>query len=1016
MSPLFNIGGVASGFDWNNILDKLMEIERQPIVRIQQQQQAFQSKIKIWQSVNSQLSGLQDAADALRGSEAFDLYSSSLSSSSSVDAANILSATMDSSATAGSYDITVNQTAQKQKISSQTYTSKTAALGYSGQFLVNDHEVSISSSDSLTDIMNAINNLNSGTDPSEVSASVVSTASNEYRLILTSDTTGADGIRLQEAGAGTTLQDLGLVNSTATLQNKTSDGAKSSAFSDTNSAVGTVLGLSSPQSGTVTIGGQSIAIDLATDSLVDVANKINAAAGLTASVVSEQNSAGDTVYRVDVSGSTSFADSNNVLQTLGFLKNGLSEVQEVHTGDVANTQTTAAGGGAITAATLFSGINTGSDTNNVTNGDTLTISGTDHSGNAVSSTFTITDKTTATVDDLLTSVETAFGGAANVDAYISDGTDGYTAGTMVVKDLQGGESSMAVSITSNNEGGGTLNFGDMTAAVQGYSMEAQAGRDAALTIDGMTITRSSNTVSDAIQGVTLDLLSAEPSTTVTLSVAKDSEGIKGLVNDFINGYNTVMGSINQQFSYSDDKGTGGVLFGDGTLRSVQSDLRDVLLKQMDSTSQYSTLASIGVHVDKNGLLELNEAELDTAMSEDMNAVERVFEGVGTVSASGLEYVRHTSDTQPGAYDVNITQVATKASVTGTADLSGGLTSSQNISVTAAGSTAALTFSAGTSIDSIVAALNSEFGNSYQQTLTEGSTHTDSSTGSAMTSGTTWNNVSGAGVSNGDTITISGTNHSGGAVSATYTINDTTTDTVGDFLSTIENAFGGNVTASVTSSGGIQIKDDRTGTSSIAASLTYNGGGGLSFGAMSETTTGRYAVPVTASKSASNELVLTYARYGNESFSVTADAEFGITNGTYAGQDIAGTINGEAATGSGQSLKADSGTTADGLRINYTGTSTGSVGSVTVSYGTAEMMYQRLDNLLDPIDGYVNNKIDSLQNRIRESDKDITKKEALVELKRKNMFNRFVAMEMAISGMNAQGDWLNSQLSGLSSFL
>jgi len=286
----------------------------------------------------------------------------------------------------------------------------------------------------------------------------------------------------------------------------------------------------------------------------------------------------------------------------------------------------------------------------------------------------------------------------------------------------------------------------------------------------------------------------------------------------------------------------------------------------------------------------------------------------------------------------------------------------------------------------------------------------------MTAGTTWNNVSGAGVSNGDTITISGTNRNGSAVSVNYTINDTTTDTVGDFLTAIENAFGDNVTATITSSGEIQIKDTRTGTSSLSASLTYNGSGSLSFGSMNETTTGRYAVPVTASKSASNELVLTYNRYGSESFTVTADPEFGITNGTYAGQNVAGTINGEAATGNGQSLKADAGTTAEGLRINYTGTSTGNVGSVTVSYGVAEMMYQRLDNLIDPADGYVNSKIDSLQNRISQADKDIDKKEALVELKRKNMFNKFVSMEMAISGMNAQSSWLNSQLAGLTQFL
>ncbi|HKJ68279.1 MAG TPA: flagellar filament capping protein FliD, partial [bacterium] len=230
------------------------------------------------------------------------------------------------------------------------------------------------------------------------------------------------------------------------------------------------------------------------------------------------------------------------------------------------------------------------------------------------------------------------------------------------------------------------------------------------------------------------------------------------------------------------------------------------------------------------------------------------------------------------------------------------------------------------------------------------------------------------------------------------------------------AFGDNVTATVTSDGKIQVQDDRTGDSSVSLSLSYGGGGSLTFDTMNETTTGRYAMLITASKSASNELVLTHDRYGSESFTITADAEYGITDGTYSGQDVAGTINGESATGNGQSLKADDGTTAEGLRINYTGSATGVVGNVIVSYGVAESMYQKLDGLIDPFDGYVSNKIDSLQDRVQEFDNRIEKKEDQIELKRQYLFNQFVSMEMAISRMQAESNWLNSQLGGLSQFL
>jgi len=1013
---LFNISGISSGFDWGNILDQLMQIERQPVVKLQQQQQKFQSKIKVWQTVNSQLASLSDTADALRGADAFNLFSSSLSSSSSTDAENILRTTIDENASQGSYEIVVNQTARKQKISSGSISDSTSALGISGDILINGITVSVTSSDSLNDIKDAVNNANTGENPTNVSASIIETSSSDYRLILTSDESGADGLSLLEGGTGNVLQSLGMVSSNLNLQYQTSDGAQSGAFSDTTSAIGDALGLNSPQSGTVTIGGQNISIDLATDSLSDIANTIDGTAGLSASIVTEVAENGEPVYRIDVSGSTSFSDTNNILQTLGFLSNSYADVQEVHTSDISLSQTTAAGGGSVTAATLFSEINTGGDSNNITNGDTITISGLDHNGNEVSGSYTISDVNVDTIGDFLNEIENTFGGSEVIEARISDGSDGYTSGSIVIQDLQGGDSVLNVSVTSNNEGGGSLNFGTMNAAIEGYSMEAQAGRDASLTVDGVTISRSSNAIDNIIEGVTFDLMSADAGTTVTLDISRDEEGLKELVNNFVNSYNSIATTINKHFSYSEDSGAGGILFGDGTLRSVQSDLRNVITSQMENLGQYSTLASIGVHIDKTGLLLVNDDELTSALSIDPASVQQVFSGLGTVDSNNLEYVRHTNATEPGTYEVNITQTAAKASVTGSADLSGGLTASQSISVTTGTSTASLTFNAGSTIDTIVAVLNSEFDSSYKHVVTEASGHTDSSTGNGITAGSTWNNIDAGDVSNGETITINGTDRNGGAISSSYTISDITSNTVGDLLDEIENAFGNTVTATVTSNGQIQVQDNRTGESSLTLSLTYSGGGSLTFDTMDETTTGRHSMLMTASKTANNELILTHDRYGSESFTVTADGEFGITDGTYSGQDVAGTINGESATGSGQSLKADEGTIAEGLRINYTGSSTGVIGNVMVSFGVAESMYQRLEGLIDPYDGYVSNKIDSLQDRVRNFSKLIEKKEDQIELKRQHLFNKFISMEMSISRLQAESNWLNNQLSGLTQFL
>lgn len=1012
--PDTSVSGLSSGIDWANIIDQLMEIERQPIRRIEQRQSEYEQKVKLWQNINSQLLSLRSTADTLRSDDAWSRYTSALSASSStVEAGDILTANTSSEAAPGTYDIVVKQIATKEKISSGSFAANDTSLNLSGELLINGQNVSVGTTDTLRNIRDKINAVNAGTEASEVTATIVETADNDFRLILSSDESGSEGFDLLAGDGSTLLQDLGLVNSTTQLRHTTSDGAKSDAFTSANEAVGSLLNLSSAQSGTVTIGGQDIAIDLATESLVDIAANIEAATGLSASVISEENDGGATVYRLDVSGSTAFTDTNNILETLGFQEHTYSDITEVHASDVVNSQLS--DGTAVTSATTFDDIDTTGGGNDVTNSDTIDITGMDHDGNSVSATFTINDSSTDTVGDLLTTIENTF---SNVDAYISDGTDGFTAGTLVVEDLTAGESQLSLSVTANNEGGGTLDFGTMAVDTEGRSMQLQQGGDASLEIDGMHVSSSSNTVSDVIEGVTLDLLSADPDTPVSLAITRDTEAIKKDAKKFISAYNEIIGTIGEQFEYSEEDGPGGLLFGDGTLRSVQGDIRDVIIRQIDNVNEnYSTLAMVGIQLDNEGQLSMDEGEFVSELQSNFQDVKRLFVGTGSSANSQIQYVSHSRDTEPGVYDVNITQAATRGQVTGTADLTGGLTSQQTLQVSMGSGIAEMTFAAGTDIDSIVAALNSEFDTDYTQTLLEASGHTTLS-GDAITSGTTLDQIDTTGtgtndLSNDETIGITGTSRNGDAINASFTISDKSTQTVGDLLQAIEDAFNGAVEATVDSNGKIQIRDDNFGTSQISAVLTYNGTGSLTFDSMEESVTGRYSMDLTASQTAGGELQITNNSYGSGEFSVTADPEFGITDGTYAGQDVAGTINGEAATGKGQTLTGNDGTSnIDGLVIDYTGTATGDVGDLNVTFGAGEIMYQELFGIVDNYDGYVSQKIDSLNDSIRRFDNDIERKEMQVELKRQSLLKQYLAMESTISGLNAQSSWLQSQLNGL----
>ena len=1002
MPGTFSVGGLASGLDTQKILDQLVAIERRPITLLQNRKDGYQKKLDVWNQVSSKLSDLMSALGKLRTQTNFKSFTTS------TEDENIVTLTATSSASPAEHSIKVLQLAQQRKIASQSFDSKTENLDLTGDFLVNGTVISVGSTDSLVDIRDKINNAHAG-----VQASILELGNHEFRLVIASESTGEDGFHILDASTTNILQNLGLSLGTTSIKNQITGGVESDSFSDISATVGSVLNLSSAQSGTVTIGDKTVSIDLSSDTLTSIKDKINAAnpTGVVASIVTDTID-NETVYKLRIEGTSTFSDDNNVLQTLGILEGdtGSPATAQVITGSAVNTTD---GSTAITASTTFGSIYNA----NVSNGDTIKIVGKDHSGADVTGTFTISDTSTDTIQDLLDAIESAFSG--NVTATVN------SSGKIVVTDNSSGTSQLDVNLIENNEGGGTLNFGTFSATTTGrdaISGDLQTGQDAAVEVDGIQLTRDSNSISDILQGVTLNLHKADTTSTVNVSVARDYDTIKSNVKDFIKKYNDIIDFINQQFTYDTDKKKAGTLLGDTTLISVQSEIKNIVTDRISNLpAKLRSLAQVGVDTDSEGKLSIDESKFDEKIQDNFSGVVKIFSAIGETTDTDISYVNHTKNTLPGVYSVNVTQAATQAEALGTTNLQTGISGSEVLTLADkfTGQTASITLDSGMTIDEIVSKINAETSRAHSQKRT--SSGTILSSGNPATSTTLWSNVDGD-VTTGDTISISGTTHSGNVVSSIYTVKDG--DTVGDLLTAIQDAFDNTVTATINDQGEIVVTDVDTGTSEMDISLTANneGGGSLDPGTMDLTETGRYDLEITAYNN-NGYLKIVHDSYGSDyGFSITQSSNYlGITDGSYTGQDVAGTINGENATGSGQILTGDSGdSNIDGLSIQVTLTPTQlsaqgpDQGEITLTYGVAEQMYTHLQKITDEFDGYVTLQEKNIKDTMSDIQDRIDLMEERVSKKKQNLENQFLNLERSMATLNSLQSYLGPQLARLSS--
>lgn len=248
----------------------------------------------------------------------------------------------------------------------------------------------------------------------------------------------------------------------------------------------------------------------------------------------------------------------------------------------------------------------------------------------------------------LTALRDAINGAPGnnaVTASLLTVDDGLGGGGTVTKlvltaNTTGADNAIAVTVADDDgqhtDDLGLSRFFFAAGNPQNRLSEIAAARDARISVDGFTASSSTDTFTGVLDGVTITALRepADPLApeTATLSVATDRNRIPGLVEQFVAAYNEARATIDELARFDQAGGPTGPLFGDPTLRNIESGLRRILADTVEGTEDFRSLAALGVVSERDGTLAIDSRKLNVAIQSNFEDVVNVFasaDGVAT---------------------------------------------------------------------------------------------------------------------------------------------------------------------------------------------------------------------------------------------------------------------------------------------------------------------------------------------------------------------------------------------------
>jgi flagellar capping protein FliD len=249
---------------------------------------------------------------------------------------------------------------------------------------------------------------------------------------------------------------------------------------------------------------------------------------------------------------------------------------------------------------------------------------------------------------------------------INDGS-GYR--LALVSDELGAGNSLEISVAPGAAPGlSALAFNASASTPDTNMTQTVAAQDAQARIDGIPITRDSNTVSGVVDGLTFNLLATNAGAPATVTVAQDTAGIAAKVQAFVDAFNDVRALTDKLTEYKPDEKQGSLLTGDSTVRSVRAQLQRILLTSVSGVGAGSvrSLVDVGVTSDQNNqyYLTLDASKLNAALAKDPAGVQGLLASQSSASDSLVKFAGFGSKTEAGSYAVNVTRLATHGAFAG----------------------------------------------------------------------------------------------------------------------------------------------------------------------------------------------------------------------------------------------------------------------------------------------------------------------------------------------------------------